>query len=103
MYRLEYQPAALRDLVEIAQYISQELCSPAAAQTLAMRVIEACESLLQFPYSSPVYQPLRPLRYEYRKRIVRNYAVFYRVDEDKKLVTVARVIYARREYGRLLE
>ena len=28
--------------------------------------------------------------------------MFYWVDEGKKLVTIARVIYAKRDYGRLL-
>lgn len=29
--------------------------------------------------------------------------MFYWVDEAEKLVTVARVIYAKRDYGRLLD
>lgn len=29
--------------------------------------------------------------------------MFYWIDEEKKLVTVARVIYAKRDYGWLLE
>ena len=28
--------------------------------------------------------------------------VFYRIDEERELVTVARVVYARRDYGHLL-
>ena len=30
--------------------------------------------------------------------IVKNYLIFYWVDEENKTVTVARVIYSRRDY-----
>ena len=73
MYKLEYLPVARKD------------------------------SVLSFPYAPPAYQPIRPLKHEYRKILVQNYLMFYWVDEEKKLVTVARVVYAKRDYGRLLE
>ena len=34
--------------------------------------------------------------------IVGNYILFYRVNENEKLITVVRVIYAKRDYGALL-
>lgn len=103
MYKLEYLPAARQDMVDIMRYISRELCNPTAAERLAMELIHAGDSILGFPYANPAYTPIRPLKHEYRKRLVQNYIMFYWVDEDKKLVTIARVIYAKREIGRLLE
>ena len=35
--------------------------------------------------------------------IVKNYIMFYYVDEPKKLITIARVIYAHRNYNALLD
>ena len=102
MYKLEYLPAARQDMVDIVRYISRELCSPAAAEQLAMELIEAGDSIPGVPYANPAYTPIRPLKHEYRKRLVQNYIMFYWVDEGKKLVTVARVIYAKREIDRLL-
>lgn len=61
------------------------------------------ESILTFPYAAPAYQPIRSLKHEYRKISVQKFLVFYGIDEEKKLVTVARVVYAKRDYGRLLE
>lgn len=103
MYRLEYLPIARKDMLEIVRYISQELQNPDAADRLAEALINAAEGVLKFPYASAVHQPIRPLKHEYRKILVQNFLVFYWVDEEKKLVTVARVIYAKRDYGRLLE
>ena len=96
MYKLEYLPVAQRDMVEIVRYISGELQNPAAADRLAMELVNAAESILTFPYALPAYQPIRPLKREYRKILVQ-------VDEEKKLVTVARVVYAKRDVARLLE
>lgn len=103
MYKLEYLPVARKDMLEIVRYISRELQNPDAADRLAGELVNAAEGVLLFPYATPTYQPIRPLKHEYRKILVQNYLVFYWVDEEKKLVTVARVVYAKRDYGRLLE
>ena len=92
MYRLEFLPVARRDMLEIVRYISFELKNPDAADRLATDLINAAENVLTFPYSTPAYRP-----------IVRNYLMFYWVDEAKKVVTVARVMYAKRDHARLLE
>lgn len=103
MYKLEYLPVARKDMLEIVRYISQELQNSDAADRLAVELVNAAEGVLHFPYATPAYQPIRPLKREYRKILVQNYLMFYWVDEEKKLVTVARVVYAKRDYGRLLE
>lgn len=103
MYSLEYLPAALRDMVEIAQYISRALDNPAAASHLSEELIQAGESIPAFPYANPAYIPLRPLKHEYRKLLVHNYLMLYWVDELEKTVTVARVVYAKGDYPSRLE
>lgn len=103
MYKLAFLPAAQNDMIEIVRYISKDLKNPAAAERLAVELIGAAESVLDFPYAAPVYQPIRPLKREYRKILVQNYLMFYWVDEEKKLVTVARVMYARRNIDKLLK
>lgn len=103
MYKIEYLPIALKDMAEIVKYISHTLKNPEAASNLAESFIEKAESLLKFPYKNPVCQLIRPLKYEYRKILVENYIMFYKVDEEKKLVTVARVIYAKRDFSNLLK
>ena len=103
MYSLDYLPQARRDMVEIARYISHELSNPTAAEKLSLEMIEAADGLTDFPYKNRVYQLIRPLKWEYRGQIVQNYIMFYYVDENQKLVTIARVIYARRDYGKQLD
>lgn len=103
MYDLEYQSAARQDMINIVTYISKTLSNPMAAQRLADEFIDEAEKIRDFPYSMPVYHPLKALKYEYRKLFVGSYIMFYRVDENKKLITIARVIYAKRNYNKVLE
>lgn len=95
MYELEYQPLAQQDMVNIVGYISKTLHNPAAAERLAKAFIDEAEAIRKFPYSMPVCHPIRPIKYEYRKLIVKNYVMFYRVDEAEKLITIARIVYAK--------
>ena len=104
MYNVEYLPSAMQDMVEIVTYIARELNNPSAAERIAERLVEAAgESLRDFPYAQPAYTPLRPLKHEYRKLLVENYMMLYWVTETEKRVTIARVVYARRNYAKLLE
>ena len=103
MYKLEYLPVARKDMLEIVRYIGRELQNPDAASRLAVELVNAAESILEFPYATPAYQSIRPLKREYRKILVRNFLMFYWVDEEKKLVTIARVVYAKQDYNRLLK
>ena len=103
MYKVEFLPIALNDMVEIVSYIGQTLQNPIAADNLSNEFLKAAERLEKFPYSNAVYVPLRSLKHEYRKLIVKNYLMFYWVDEDKKVVTVSRVVYAKRDYGKILK
>lgn len=102
MYTLEYLPIARRDMVDIAKYIGVKLANPTAAERLAEKIIESAEKLTDMPYKCPVYTPINPLMHEYRKLIVQNYIMFYWVDEDKKLVTISRIVYSGRDYKKLL-
>jgi len=103
LYQVEFLPSAQADMVEIVRYISQELFNPIAAEILAEDFVKAADSLSTFPYAHDAYIPIRPLKHEYRKVSVKNYLMFFWAEEETKVVTIARVIYAARDYGKLLK
>lgn len=103
MYELEYLPSAVRDMVDIVTYNGKTLDNPMAAKRLSKEFVDGAESIRDFPYSLPVYIPIRPLKREYRKIIVKNYIMFYWVSEQEKRITIARVMYAKSDYGKGLE
>ena len=90
-------------MLEIMRYISEKLQNPALADRLAVEWIDVTQNVRTFPYATSIYQPIRPLKYECRKIKVRNYLMFYWVDEEEILVIVARVVYAKQNYGWLLK
>ena len=94
-------PVAKEDMVEIVRYISKDLKKTAAKNTLSAALFVAMEAVTEFPYANAAYVPIRPLRFEYRKRMVKNYLMLYCVDEQKT-ITISRVIYAKRDYDRFL-
>lgn len=102
MYELVYLPIARQDIIDIVRYIHDKLCNPIAAGKLADLIVKTADKLRAFPYVNAVYTPVKPLKHEYRKAIVQNYLMFYWVDEKTKTVTIARVIYARSDYGQKL-
>jgi len=102
MYQLTFLPATRQDMTDIVFYISRELCNPTAAGILADEMIKAPEQLCGFPYINAVHHTAKPLKHEYRKLLVKNYIMFYWVDEKEKLITIARVLYAHRDYEKLL-
>ena len=102
-YQIEYLPAALHDLTDIAYYIGVELHNPDAADRLAEKIVTAVDSLADMPYRFAAYHPAKPLRRDYRRVVVDNYVVFYWVDEEKQKVTIARVIYGGRRIEDMLE
>lgn len=102
-YKVEYLPLAMQDMVDIATYISEELHHPDAALSLAEKLIAAGDTLEQYPYRNGLYNPVKKMKYEYRKILVGNFGMYYRIDEDSHVVTIARVIYQRRDIDRLLD
>ncbi len=102
MYSLSYLPVASRDIAEAALYIAETLSAPKAAIDLLEALDVTISRLKELPYSCRVYQPAKPLDLEYRILNVKNYAVFYTVNEQAKTVQICRVIYAKRNLDKQL-
>ena len=99
-YKLEYLPAARQDILDMVRYVSTQLQNPSAAARLAERLVAAAENARRMPYAHPAYLPLR---HAYRRILVGQYLLFYWVTEETQTITVARVLYAKRDLPRLLD
>lgn len=102
MYQIVYQETALSDMRDIISYIAHDLENPTVAERLMSQMLEAADSLSDFPYKYQVYIPIRPLEYEYRIVRAGNYNLFYRIDEADKTVIISRVIYSARNTARIM-
>ena len=97
-YRVEFLELALLDLSSIVPHITNELGMPMAAKNLAELIVREVDLLKEYPYSSAVYVPTRPLEHTFRRKVVQNYSVFYWIEEISKTVTVARILYNKRDF-----
>lgn len=102
MYKVVYLETAQKDLFDVYRYISQKLQNPAAAETLVTKILNQADALSDNPYIYSIYHPIRKLVHEIRRFNTGNYTTFYWISETDKTVTIARVIYSRRNIGKEL-
>ncbi len=96
MYKVVYLPTARRELEEAVLYIACELCAPDAAAVLLDEIDHAVLTLKEMPYRHALYPSLYALKNEVRFFPVKNYNVFYVVDETQQTVEIRRILYQRR-------
>ena len=100
MNNLHFSEEAQNDLLEIKTYIAEELLNPSAALATVSRITKTLRifhnpSALGAPLSSIV-----DIESDYRIIVSGNYISFYRAYDSE--VYVDRILYARRDYMRIL-
>lgn len=88
-YRVEITTSAERDVEGIRQYIESD--NPTAARKWVANLARRIRSLDRFPLRNAVIPEARVLGVEYRRSIVGNYRMIYRVQGE--LVVVLRIIH----------
>ena len=101
-YRIEVSEAAENDLYDIAGYIASQFSASVTALHMMELLEEAMASLSKMPQRFPLLEDDRLSQMGYRKLTVKNYLVFFSVDEKNKVVDVERILYARRDWLRIL-
>lgn len=103
MYKLEFLPIAKQDMDSIIYYISHELKNSSAAKRLANDFIRETNKILDFPYGSAIYHLDQTLQNEYREMKIRNFIMFYTINEKEKIITVVRVLYQKMDISKILK
>lgn len=101
-YRVDVSAPAQSDLNDIIRYISAQLTAPVSAYHLMEIFEEALMSLSDLPQRYPLIEDELLLQLGYRKIIVKNYVIFFSVDEANKVVNVERILYGRRDWFRFI-
>lgn len=101
-YEVKITHQAMNQMREIVHYISRELLTPEAADHLLDKMKETIASLSDFPkrYVLINEEPWRS--YGVRKTIVKNFLIYYWIDEEHQKVQVIAVIYNKRDQIRQL-
>jgi len=102
MYSINITDIAEEDILNTVKYIADVLKAPTAANNL-LDEIEKHEEILE---NNPNIYPFVPDEYLAQKglkfTVIKNYLLFYTINEDEKVVTVIRFLYGRRDWKNIL-
>ena len=101
-YKVDVSEPAENDLRDIVRYISLQLSTPITALKMMDTIEEAIAGLAIMPQKCPFVTDERLAMIGYHKLLVKNYVVFFTIDEKSKVVDVERILYVRRDWRYIL-
>ena len=102
MYKLVVAQLAHQNLDNIVSYIAVQLANRAAASDFLDEVDRCYDYLRSNPMMYSKCGDSRLGKLGYRKVVIRNYILVYKVDEISKTVIVLRFFYGARDYAKLI-
>jgi plasmid stabilization system protein ParE len=96
MYKVEYTSSAYHDTLDILAWLIDITHDENHCVRRIETLIQAIDSLSDFPYAYPIHRTLKPLKNEFRRFLFDKFIVFYWVDESMKVIHIARIMFARR-------
>ena len=100
MAKLLISPEAKQDLLEIKEYISNELDIPIAAKNVTDKIIKQISTLSHFPKIGTMLSSIINMETGYRFLVCGSYTAFYRYIDNT--VFVDRILYGKRDFMRIL-
>ncbi|HBT96324.1 MAG TPA: type II toxin-antitoxin system RelE/ParE family toxin [Desulfobulbaceae bacterium] len=101
-YKLIVSRDAHEDLAGIIGYITNELANREAAASFLDEVEERYNRVINNPHIYALCNDARLERMGYRKIVIKNYLILYRIDVENKTVYIVRIVYGGRDYPELL-
>ncbi len=102
MYRLFITELAHQDLDNIVSYIAIQLANPKAAGEF-LDEVTACYSFLKInPMMYERCQEKRLGKECYRKAVIKNYVLVYKVNEASQMISIMRFFYSAQDYAKLI-
>ena len=100
MTEIKFSPAALEDLREIKDYITDDLNNSIAAKNTISMILKSLRQLETFPMSGASLSSIINIDVPYRFLICGNYTAFYKTEDEE--VHIIRVLYGRRNFMKTL-
>lgn len=102
-YSYRFTEKAEQDLEGILRYIAVELSNPVAAQNLGRKIFEKIDIVRDFPDSGTLVDNELLSDKEVRKLLADNYVIYYKVYYDKKIISVVRIVYGKRNLDEIIK
>lgn len=101
-YKIQLSIQAKQDYTKIISYLKNDLMEADIAEKYANLINNEICSLKVNPQKFAIIDYDNLKKYNFRKLIIKNYIAFYRVDENKKLVNVERILYNKMNWKNIL-
>ena len=97
-YTIKISLSASEDLKQITLYMKQVLKVPNVARNYLKLLRQEIDKLETLPKRYEVIEKEKINQFNVRKLIVKNYIVFYIVDDEEKVVNIERILYGASDW-----
>jgi len=102
VYKLRFSKLYKRDVDSSYNYIKNKLEAPKAADNLIREIMESLNKIKENPNIRPLVQDKYLASLGYRLINVKNYIIFYIIDNDNKHIKIIRFLYNKRNWINIL-
>ena len=102
MFQLEFSEKVNSDIVSVLKYINEVLEAPRAAKEHYNELIETYNKLKENPFKRSFVQNKYLASKDIRSINVKNYILFYKINEEKNKVLLYRFLYSKRDWINIL-
>ena len=97
-YKVELSIQAKEDYKSIIKYIIYKLLESNIAERYAELIKNEINTLKYNPQKFAIINYDIIKQYKFRKLIIKNYIVFYRINEEEKIVNVERILHGTTDW-----
>jgi len=97
-YNLEFTDDCKNEILEIYEYISQNLASTEAAKKLMKKIKTSIMHLSEEPYLYMRIDTTNNSHNNFRRIVVNNYVILYLVSEANHTVYISHMYYGKKKY-----
>ena len=103
MFLLSTSKLFRADLYSAHKYISENLEAPKAADNLIEEAMKIMDYIGETPYARPLVQERSLASLGIRSIKIKNYVLYFTVDEEKNTVNALRFLYNKRDWITILK
>lgn len=97
-YKILVSETYHKDLKDIIHYIYHNLDAPLTTSALLDEIESAVSALSVMPFRYGLVDDAYLHRKKFRKCLVKNYIIFYKVNKENKTVMIHRILHARQKW-----
>ncbi|MCL1831588.1 MAG: type II toxin-antitoxin system RelE/ParE family toxin [Oscillospiraceae bacterium] len=101
-FRVEFTAKAKRELDSIVAYISDDLDNYIAAERLYNKMVQTINVIGGNPYLFALCYDDKLSVHGYRRAIVDDFLILFAVDEEKKFVSIEKIVYGKRNLDMIM-